>query len=185
MALRHVVLTVLAQGGLSGYEITKHFAAIYSQFWHASHQQVYRELARLHDAGSVTAKVITQKNRPNKNVYTLTKRGFEELREWVIASTEFAKPRNDLLVKLLALGVAEPDEFRLEFDRVVKDAQEWLVTLRGLQRECLRTRKRWSEHDAVLYLALRRGLLVGEAQARWLSEVDAYLRNRKISKDVQ
>jgi PadR family transcriptional regulator AphA len=180
MALRHVVLTVLARGGLSGYEITKNFEAVYSHFWRASHQQVYRELARLNEAGSVTAKVVAQKGRPNKNVYTLTKQGLEELRDWVNASTEFPKPQNDLLVKLLALGVGDPHEFRLEFDRVVKHAQEWLVTLRGLQRECLRTRKSWSEHDEVLYLALRRGLLVGEAQARWLSEVNTYLRNRKI-----
>ena len=96
------------------------------------------------------------------------------------ASTEFPKPQNDLLVKLLALGVASPREFRAEFDRIVKDAQEWLVTLRGLQRECLRTRKSWTEHDEVLYLALRRGLLVGEAQAGWLSEVDTYLRKGKL-----
>lgn len=181
MALRHVVLTVLARGGLSGYEITKSFEAVYSHFWRASHQQVYRELARLREAGSVTAKVVRQKVRPNKNVYTLTKQGLDELREWVSASTEFAKPQNDLLVKLLALGVADPQAFRLEFERVVEDAQAWLATLRALQRDCLRTRKNWSEHDEVLYLALRRGLLVGEAQARWLSEVDAYLRNRKIS----
>jgi DNA-binding PadR family transcriptional regulator len=181
MALRHVVLTVLVRGGLSGYEITKNFEAVYSHFWRASHQQVYRELARLQEAGSVTAKVVTQKGRPNKNVYTLTKQGLDELRAWVSASTEFPKPQNDLLVKLLALGAADPQGFRLEFNRVRNEAQEWLVTLRGLQRECLRTRKSWSEHDEVLYLALRRGLLVGEAQARWLTEVDAYLRKRKIS----
>jgi PadR family transcriptional regulator AphA len=178
MALRHVVLTVLARGGLSGYEITKNFSAVYSHFWRASHQQVYRELARLHEAGRVTAKVITQKGRPNKNVYTLTKQGLDELRDWVSESTEFPKPQNDLLVKLLALGVASPDEFRREFDRIVKDAREWLHKLRGLQRECLRTRKSWTEHDEVLYLALRRGLLVGEAQSKWLSEVEAYLRKR-------
>jgi PadR family transcriptional regulator, regulatory protein AphA len=179
MSLRHVVLTVLARGGLSGYEITKNFEAVYSHFWRASHQQVYRELARLRAAGYLTAKVVTQEGRPNKNVYALTKQGLDELRKWVGESTEFPKPQNDLLVKLLALGVADPRAFRLEFDRVVKDAHEWLAKLRALQRECLRTRKSWSEHDEVLYLALRRGLLVGEAQSRWLAEVDVYLRKRK------
>ena len=176
MALRHVVLTVLARGALSGYEITKNFEAVYSHFWRASHQQVYRELARLHEGGQVTAKVVTQKGRPNKNVYPLTRQGLDELRAWIAAPTEFPKPQNDLLVKLLALDIANRGEFRLEFDRVVNDAQAWLVELRALQRECLRTRKSWTEHDEVLFLALRRGLLVGEAQARWLSEVDAYLR---------
>jgi PadR family transcriptional regulator AphA len=181
MALRHVVLTVLARGGLSGYEITKNFEAVYSHFWRASHQQVYRELARLHKGGSLTAKLVIQKGRPNKKVYTLTKKGLEELRLWVSAPTEFPKPQNDVLVKLLALGVADRHAFGLEFDRIIKDSQEWLVTLHGLQRECLRTRKSWSEHDEILYLALRRGLLIGEAQARWLSEVEVYLRHGKIS----
>jgi PadR family transcriptional regulator, regulatory protein AphA len=132
MALRHVVLTVLARGGLSGYEITKNFEAIYSHFWRASHQQVYRELARLNESGSVTVKEITQRGKPNKKVYTLTKHGFDELRTWVSGTTEFPKPQNDLLVKLLALDVADPAAFRAEFERVNKDAKEWLITLRGL-----------------------------------------------------
>jgi hypothetical protein len=40
MALRHVVLTVLARGDMTGYEITKNFETVYSRFWRASHQQV-------------------------------------------------------------------------------------------------------------------------------------------------
>jgi hypothetical protein len=40
--------------------------------------------------------------------------------------------------------------------------------------------KGWSEQEQVLYLALRRGLLLGEAQLRWLNEVDAYLSSGKL-----
>jgi PadR family transcriptional regulator AphA len=47
MALREVILTVLARGEMTGYEITKDFEVVYVHFWRASHQQVYRELARL------------------------------------------------------------------------------------------------------------------------------------------
>ena len=46
MALREVILTVLARGTMTGYQITKDFEAVYAHFWRASHQQVYRELAR-------------------------------------------------------------------------------------------------------------------------------------------
>ena len=60
MALREVILTVLARGEMTGYEITKDFEAVYVHFWRASHQQVYRELARLNKDGRVTVKVVAQ-----------------------------------------------------------------------------------------------------------------------------
>jgi DNA-binding PadR family transcriptional regulator len=47
--------------------------------WRASHQQVYRELARLHKEGRVTSRVVAQEARPDKKVYAITKRGLEEL----------------------------------------------------------------------------------------------------------
>ena len=58
MALREVILTVLARGEMTGYEITKDFEAVYVHFWRASHQQVYRELARLNKDSRVTVKVV-------------------------------------------------------------------------------------------------------------------------------
>ncbi len=83
MALREVILTVLARGEMTGYEITKDFEAVYVHFWRASHQQVYRELARLNKDGRVTLKVVAQGGRPDKKVYAITKRGLEELKRWI------------------------------------------------------------------------------------------------------
>ncbi|HTW38038.1 MAG TPA: PadR family transcriptional regulator [Steroidobacteraceae bacterium] len=181
MALRHVVLTVLARGEMSGYEIAKNFETVYSHFWRASHQQVYKELARLNAEGRVSVKVVAQRNRPDKKVYTLTKRGIEELREWLVSPTEFPLPRYDFLVKLLAQHVADRKSFQRECDRILTSAREWLRTLRAMRRECLRERERgWSDHDSVLYLALRRGLLLGEAQVRWLNEIQRYLASGKL-----
>lgn len=107
MALREVILTVLARGEMTGYEITKDFEAVYVHFWRASHQQVYRELARLNKDGRVTVKVIAQEGRPDKKVYAITKRGLEELKRWIVAPTEPPRPQYDLLVKLLGCHVVE------------------------------------------------------------------------------
>src|ERR1700733_9633822 len=68
MALREVILTVLARGEMTGYEITKDFEAVYVHFWRASHQQVYRELARLNKDGRVTLRQVAQERRPDKKV---------------------------------------------------------------------------------------------------------------------
>jgi PadR family transcriptional regulator AphA len=181
MALRHVVLTVLARGDMTGYEITKAFETVYAHFWRASHQQVYRELGRLNTEGRVNAKVVAQEGKPDKKIYSITKRGVEELRQWIGAPTPTPRSQYDVLVKLLGCNIVGREEFRPEFARIRTLSEGWLRMLRELRRECLRQREKgWSEHEQVLYLALRRGLLLGEAQMRWLNEVEAYLDSGKL-----
>ncbi|HTB64609.1 MAG TPA: PadR family transcriptional regulator [Steroidobacteraceae bacterium] len=181
MALRHVVLTVLARGDKTGYEITKAFETVYSHFWRASHQQVYRELGRLSTDGRVNATLVAQEGKPDKKIYSITKRGLEELRQWIVAPTQIPRSQYDMLVKLLGCNTVGREQFRPEFDRIRSISEEWLRMLRDMRRECLRQREQgWSEHEQVLYLALRRGLLLGEAQMRWLKEVEGYLDSGKL-----
>jgi PadR family transcriptional regulator AphA len=176
MALREVILTVLARAEMTGYEITKDFEAVYVHFWRASHQQVYRELARLKKDGRVAVKVIAQASRPDRKVYSITKRGLEELRLWILAPTEPPRPQYDLLVKLLGSHVVDRKEFHRELERIHALAEEWVGALRVMRRECLRKRAAgWSEHEQVLYLTLRRGLLLGQAQLRWLEEAAEFV----------
>ncbi len=182
MALREVILTVLARGEMTGYEITKDFAAVYVHFWRASHQQVYRELARLKKDGRVTLKVIAQSGRPDRKVYSITKRGLEELKQWILAPTEPPRPQYDLLVKLLGSHIVERREFHRELERIRTLAEEWVGALRVMRRDCLRKRAQgWSEHEQVLYLTLRRGLLLGQAQLRWLEEAAEFVDKGKLT----
>jgi DNA-binding PadR family transcriptional regulator len=180
MALREVILTVLARGEMTGYEITKDFEAVYVHFWRASHQQVYRELARLNKDGRVTVKLVAQESRPDKKVYAITKRGLEELKRWIAEPTEPPRPQYDLLVKLLGSHVVDRTVFHREIKLIRGRAQEWVKELQAMRRECLRTRSTWSEHDRILYLTLRRGLLLGQAQLKWLGEVSEYIESGNL-----
>jgi PadR family transcriptional regulator AphA len=182
MALREVILTVLARGEMTGYEITKDFEAVYVHFWRASHQQVYRELARLKKDGRVTVKVIGQEGKPDKKVYSITKRGLDELKRWILEPTEPPRPQYDLLVKLLGSHIVDRREFHRELERIRALAEEWLGGLRAMRRECLSRRSEgWSQHEQVLYLTLRRGLLLGQAQLRWLEEAAAFIETGKLT----
>jgi PadR family transcriptional regulator AphA len=180
MALREVILTVLARGEKTGYEITKDFEAVYVYLWRASHQQVYRELARLSKERRVTVKVIAQEGKPDKKVYAIAKAGLEELKHWILAPTETPRPQFDLLVKLLGSHVVDQSAFSSEVERIRRAAKDWMKQLRKMQQECLRTRSHWSEHDKILYLTLRRGLLFGSAQLRWLGEVSEFIQSGKM-----
>jgi DNA-binding PadR family transcriptional regulator len=143
---------------------------------------VYRELARLHADGGVTVKVVAQDGKPDKKIYAITRPGLEELRRWILAPTEAPRPQYDLLVKLLGAHVVERPAFRKELQQVHTQAQEWVNTLKVMRRECIRSRaKGWSEHEQILYLTLRRGLLLGQAQLRWLGEVSEFFASGKLA----
>lgn len=178
MALRETILTVLTRGKMTGYEITKHFDEVLSYFWQASHQQVYRELGRLAADGCVTHKEVVQSGKPNKKVYTITKRGREKLQQWVREPTPMAPQRYDLLVKLLAGSVVEKSVLLDEIRRHKMVTDEIRDNCYAMQEACFGTPvDAMSDHDQILYLALRRGVLLIEAQREWLQEVIDYLEN--------
>lgn len=181
MALREVILTVLARGEMTGYEIARDFEAVYVHFWRASHQQIYRELARLDKEGRVTVKVVAQESRPDKKIYAITKRGLDELKQWIVAPTEPPRAQYDLLVKLLGSHIADQVAFKAELDRIRSRAEKWMGELRVMRKDCLRGRATWSEHDQILYLTLRRGLLLGQAQLRWLREAAEFINSGKLT----
>ena len=52
MALGHAILASLNGGAKTGYELAKQFGAD-GFYWRATHQQIYRELARLEEGGLV------------------------------------------------------------------------------------------------------------------------------------
>lgn len=180
MALRQTILASLTRGEMTGYEITKNFDEVLKYFWQASHQQVYKELARLSRDGCVSCEVITQSGKPDKKIYSITRAGIDELRDWIASETAGIQPRDDLIVKLLAGHVVEPDVLRHEFNRLYKETDNHLKECNELKKQCFnKPLKEMSEYEQVLYLALRRGILILQARLKWLKEINLYLGNKK------
>ena len=51
MSLAHALLTSLLEQPSSGYDLARRFDKSIGHFWQATHQQIYRELGRMEDAG--------------------------------------------------------------------------------------------------------------------------------------
>ena len=50
MSLAHALLTSLQEKSSSGYDLARRFDKSIGFFWRATHQQIYRELARMEAA---------------------------------------------------------------------------------------------------------------------------------------
>lgn len=116
MALADAILVCLTDRPMSGYDLAKTFDASIGFFWRASHQQVYRELARLRDRGLVKSAEIEQAGKPNRIVHTITKKGRQSIYNWSIKPCTFPSLKDDLLVKLYALDDVHIPSLREQFE---------------------------------------------------------------------
>ncbi|HEX2705091.1 MAG TPA: PadR family transcriptional regulator [Candidatus Lustribacter sp.] len=106
MSLPHALLTSLIERPSSGLELARRFDRSIGYFWHATHQQIYRELARMESAGWVAADEVPGRGR--KRVYRCLEAGRDELLRWAGKPTPATDPRDALLVRLRADAATGP-----------------------------------------------------------------------------
>ncbi len=102
MAISHAILAALLECSCSGYDLSKRFAGSVGFFWHATQQQIYRELSKLEEQGYAIAEVIHQEGRPDKKVLSITETGKDFLRDWIKEPLEVSQLKDELLVKMFA-----------------------------------------------------------------------------------
>ena len=116
MALAEAILVCLTDRPMSGYDLAKTFDASIGFFWRASHQQVYRELARLRDRGFVQSSEIEQSGKPNRIIHTITGDGKNAVLAWSQKPTRLPSLKDELLVKLYALDSVDIDALREQLE---------------------------------------------------------------------
>ena len=117
MALEHAILVSLAERASTGYDLARRFDKSIGQFWTATHQQVYKVLARMEEAGWVRGTHVQQDGRPDKKVYDLTDAGRDELAEWIAQPADFESARSDLAVKVRGASYGDPARVVDEVER--------------------------------------------------------------------
>ena len=81
--LKHGILGLLNYQDMTGYEINTVFRDSLCYFWNAQTSQIYRELQTLEQKGWVTKCYVAQQGKPDKNIFTITEAGYEELLRWL------------------------------------------------------------------------------------------------------
>src|SRR5687768_17459811 len=108
MSTQHALLTSLIEKPSSGYGLARRFDRSIGYFWHASHQQIYRELGRMSEKGWIAASDDAGGPKNRKKVYSVLPAGREELRRWVLEPTPGLDVRDEILVKLRADAALGP-----------------------------------------------------------------------------
>jgi DNA-binding PadR family transcriptional regulator len=182
MALRHAVLAALLEGDASGYQLSKRFDVSVSNFWSATPQQLYRELERLEQEGLVSGRVIEQRGRPNKRVFTVTTAGRDQLHAFIGQPARPTAIRDDLLVKVQAADGADRHAIRAAVSDRLDHARAKLALYDRLRDELLdgRSEERYlRDADRVgPYLTLMGGRMYEQQYMRWCITVLEVLDSR-------
>jgi DNA-binding PadR family transcriptional regulator len=171
MALEHALLVSLSERPASGLELTRRFDRSIGFFWNATHQQIYRVLARMEASGWVSREDVAQSGRPHKKVYAVASAGHDELRRWLAEPGPVEAFRSELAVKLRAASYGDR---RAVLDQVAGHLADHRTRLAHYETLAARDfpdgPTGLSPQRLDVYLVLRGGIRLERFWVDWLTE---------------
>ncbi|MEU7701470.1 PadR family transcriptional regulator [Streptomyces sp. NPDC039028] len=169
MSLPHAILTALLEKPSSGLELTRRFDRSIGYFWSATHQQIYRELGRLEEAGHIRALPSPVPVRGQRKEYEVLPAGREELGAWVARSEDPKPMRAALLLRMRAAAVVGASGLRAELNRHLALHREQLEEYLAIEVRDFPDERRHSEPDRLRHLVLRGGIEMERFWVEWLT----------------
>ena len=182
MSISHSILASLAGGKpCSGYDLAKQFNTTVGFFWHATHQQIYRELSRMEREGLVVSEVVVQEERPDKKLYRVTAKGKELLIQWLSEPSEPSPVKEDLLAKLHVGYLAPENTIIEELLRHRKIHSDRLDHYLSVKDRYFSVPEGLSEKSRFRYLILKRGIMHEEGWIEWFDLALETLKKESVN----
>ena len=181
---------------MSGYDIKKFVDVGLSHFWNENYGQIYPTLDQLVKQGLATRKTQRKSGERQRFVYTITRKGEKEFRDWIAAPTDAPVVRNELQLKFFLssnlptnTSVSLIDKHRAQQQALLDEYRQSEKLLRAAMLDG----KRSAELDEILqmagstskqrkkqlntfFLTLRHGIRILEARLAWCNEAIANLK---------
>ncbi|MGZ4473327.1 MAG: PadR family transcriptional regulator [Nocardioidaceae bacterium] len=170
MALEHALLVSLRERPAAGLELTRRFDRSIGFFWRATHQQIYRVLARMEADGWLRSRAVAQPGRPDRKVYEVSAAGRRELERWLAEPTPAEQFRSDIAVKLRAATYGDRGRVLDQVREHLADHQTRLAHYQQLAARDYPDATTLAGHDLDVYLVLRGGIRLEQFWVDWLTE---------------
>jgi DNA-binding PadR family transcriptional regulator len=165
MSLPHALLTSLLEHPCSGLELARRFDRSIGYFWHAAHQQIYRELGRLEEAGWVES-LPAESGRGRKKLYRVLPAGRKELKRWTAESQDPKPLREELMLRLRAEALIGPTALRKDIERRLALHREQLAHYRQLEARDFPPGE-MSREKQIQHLILTGGIMFETCWVEW------------------
>jgi DNA-binding PadR family transcriptional regulator len=175
---KYLILGLLSEEILSGYEIKKIVDTRFSFFWNESFGQIYPQLKKLSEDHLIedTSSNESDNNKSSKK-YSITKKGRLELKEWLEEPVEKETVRYEILLKMYFSNIISPEimlghikEFQISHRNQLKLFEKFQLQL----EEYIDVH---GNHEDIL-MVLSFGQKVWKAYDDWCEEVSKVLEKR-------
>ena len=184
--LKHGILGLINNGDKTGYEIMTVFRDSLSHFWTAQTSQIYRELKTLEQAGWITQTHVEQTGKPDKNVFSITPAGHDELVRWLREDEIPAGYKNPFLLKTFFMGDL-PVEENIAFFKMLRNDSVFPDEGRHVSANVDLYRQAIKHPEKAIYwkLTIEFGRMYEKMQREWCDYCIQELEEFKRLKDGQ
>lgn len=156
---------------LSGYQMVQEFKHEISDFWTASHSQIYPELQRMVDDDWI--QIVTPASQPeanrNQTYYALTEAGHTVLLDW-LREPLTAKDSDLFPLKLFFIKTKDSELLRPLLTQQLAISQDRVIYLKGRKTTVFQTPSDIDSHYGH-YLTLSRGIERETNYVLWLQKL--------------
>lgn len=173
----YVILGLLSERPMSGYDIKKVVDVRFGFFWSESFGQIFPALKRLAGEGLITQAESEPAGAHARKLYRATPAGVSVLRNWLALPVEKESYRLEILLKLYFANYAAPETL-LEHLRRFTEAHEQQLSLLNLFQAELEGIPDEDENHRDILRVIDCGQRVNRAYLEWSRETIAYFERR-------
>ncbi|MGE5172819.1 MAG: PadR family transcriptional regulator, partial [Betaproteobacteria bacterium] len=145
------------------------------EFWSLNYGQIYSTLDRLEKEDLVTYDRQAQDKRPDRKIYSITRKGRKELDEWLSAPVNRVRAlRDEFFIKLVFMDKNNPAPV---LDLIEKQKALYLKQMNKLTHQKVELKKKPKAPDALTTeLLMDAGLFHAEADIKWLTLCESKIK---------
>jgi len=169
---RYVLLGLLQEEELSGYEMKKIIDIRMSFFWQESFGQIYPELSKMivEELIDFSNTKSTGKIKREKIRYKITLKGEKELKEWMEAENEKDTSRSEFLLKMFLSTDKNVEEMRKHIIHFKEQSEQKLQLFNLFDLQLNQVIEMHNNHKQILWV-LNLGIRQAKLYIDWSKEI--------------
>jgi DNA-binding PadR family transcriptional regulator len=177
---RYVLLGLLQEEDLSGYEMKKIIDIRMSLFWQESFGQIYPELSKMTEEGLITiSNTASEGNiRREKIRYKITSSGEKELKKWMEEENEKDTVRSEFLLKMYLSTPKNVEEMRRHITKFKEQSEQKLKLFNLFESELKQIVEVHNNHRQILHV-INLGMRQAKLYIDWSEEILRDMENKK------
>lgn len=171
MSLPHALLTSLLELPCSGLDLASRFDRSIGHFWQATHQQIYKELGKLEEAGWVES-APAESGRGRRKLYRVLPAGKRELKRWIKDVQDPTPLRDGMMVRLRAEATLGPSGVEHDLRHRLEQHEKKLALYRQIETRDF-SASAPSREQQLQHLVLQAGIM---HESQWVAFCEKALK---------